>query len=145
MNSKFDYKNRDDAKDKYHDVFEQKGIPIDIGCADSQVKQSIEYAYSISPAKRIRVVKDWQWWDIKFNELYLELVDNHGLLPSLIFCRNLVYDSRLFMTISDRRVRTSLLIKFHQNYSLFETKNSHYILCGSGEHKTVKAELVFNI
>lgn len=134
----------DDGKDKYHDIVEQIGVSIDIGCAESHVKKSIEYAYSISSHKRIRVVKDWQWWDLEFNDLHLDSVNDHGLLPALIFCQNLVYDSRLFMTMSGGRVRTSLLIKFHRNHSVFETKNSHYILCGSGQRKTVKPELVFN-
>jgi len=144
MNSKSDCKIMDDNKDKYHDIVEQIGVSIDIGCAESHVKNSIEYAYSISPHKRIRVVKDWQWWDIIFSELHLETVENNGLLPSLIFCENLVYDSRLFMTMSGGRVRTSLLQKFHKTYSLFETKNSHYILCGPGQRKTVKSEFIFN-
>lgn len=143
MSSKVDYKHMDDTQDKYQVIVEQKGNPIDIGCAENHVKKSIDYAYSISPHKRIRVVKDWQWWDIVFSKPHLEAVENNGLLPSLIFCGNLVYDSRLLMTMSGGRVRTSLLQKFHKEYSLFETKNAHYILCGMGERKAVKPELVF--
>jgi len=127
----------------FDEITKQVGDPIDIGCGENNIENSIEYAYSISSSKRIRVVKGWQWMDIVFNERHLEAVKNQGLLPSLIFCENLIYDSRLFMTISGGRVRTSLLQKFHKSHSLFETKNSHYILCGSGERKTVKAELVF--
>jgi len=128
----------------YNKIVEQVGDPIDIGCAENNIENSIEYAFQVSHHKRVRVVKDWQWWDLELNDFHCEVVDDHGLLPSLIFCRNLVYDSRLFMTMSGGSVRTSLLQKFHNNYSLFETKNSHYILCGSGERKTVKPALVFN-
>lgn len=127
----------------YNEIFARDGDKIDIGCEERNIDKLIKYALSVSPNKRIRVVKKWHWLDVIFNDDDLEVVKSEELLPSLIYCENLVYDSRLIITIPGRHVRTSLLIKFHQKYNLFETKNTHYILIGTGQRKSVKAEFVF--
>ena len=129
----------------YNQAIEQISDKIDIGCSDKNIEQSMRYAYSVCPHKRIRVIRNWQWWDIDFNDEYLAAVHQDGLLPSLVYCEDLIYDSRLLLTTSGGRVRTSLLKKFHTKHSLFETHRTHYILNGLGERKAVKAELVFNI
>lgn len=127
------------------DIFNQTGDTIDIGCSDNNIPKSINYAYSVSGNKRVRVVKDWQWWDLIFDERTHEAFTNEGLQPSIVYCKNLIFDSDLFVTNSGVHVRTSLLKKFHKDYSVYETNNTHYILNGPGERKSVNAELVFNI
>ena len=131
--------------DTYMQLAEEAGNVIDIGCTDKNIKQALDFAESIDSYKRIRVVTGWQWLDVVFNDEYLAAIKNDGLLPSLIICQDLVYDSRLFITTSRGRVRTSLLEKYHSVYSVFETRNSFYILKGTGNRKTVMAELIFNI
>ena len=105
----------------------------------------MEYAYSVCSHKRIRVIRKWQWWDIDFDDKHMDIVHHINLLPSVIYCEDLIFDSQLQLTTSAGRVRTSLLKEFHAQYSIFETLNTHYILNGSGDRKSVKADLVFNM
>jgi len=128
----------------FTELVKLNGDNIDIGCPEENIQDAIKFSYELNN-KRIRVVKGWHWLDVCFSDKHLSIINLEGLLPSLIICQDLIFDSRLFLTTSGGRVRSSLLQKFHSEYSVFETANSHYILSGIGERKIVPADMIFNI
>lgn len=121
------------------DILYMPGDACDYGCAPEAVKHWFRFAEDLNTGKRIIAVADWTWWDLLFPEEHLELYKIHftktQLHPVYLKADNILFDT------SGRFqpgcwVRTSLLHKLHHN-CVFETRNSHYILVGTGTRKSV--------
>jgi len=118
----------------------EKGEAFDIGCTTEKYPEIFEHWLKKTSTKRVRAVKDWCWWDLRIPE-GVELPP--GIKPTLLY-------SQYILNSSDGKykegswVRSTALIELHDDY-VFETRNTFYILVGSGTRKTVEPEQAISI
>lgn len=112
-----------------------EGTSCDFGCSEENIVEMVALSQEIFPSKPYRVVKHWLWADLKLDQQHLDRYKALGLQPSVIYAKEIVQDG------SDRggvgkSVRTSLLMEFHHG-CLFVTRNTTYILVGSGTRMAI--------
>jgi len=94
--------------------------------------------------KDIIILKNWCWWDldVDLNNAELEAkVRDRGLAwpPAVIHSDYINAINNMRFSEGDW-VRTGLLVEVRDN-ALFETRNSIYVLTGSGTRKTIAPDI----
>ncbi|VAW82622.1 hypothetical protein MNBD_GAMMA12-572 [hydrothermal vent metagenome] len=117
-----------------------EGEVSELGCSELESSVMWKLAETLTPGKKIRSIRNWQWWYITFPEG----VDvPEYLSPSMVYSDNLIADSSGIL-YAGNWVRSTLLLNFHKE-CLFETENSFYLLVGKGTQKTVDAKTAFSL
>ena len=117
------------------------GQACDYGCspAVAVVQHWADFAQDLETGKRIVAVSGWCWWDLEFPPHAREKIDallaRAEIKPVYLWANNVIFDtSRRFQPGS--WVRTTALVKLHE-HCIFETRNSLYLLVGSGTRAPV--------
>jgi len=120
-----------------------KGESCDLGCSIEKIPEMILLSKKMVPTKPYRVVRHWCWGDIDLDMLGLKHIKQAGIEPSFIYADEIMEDER-----GDVRrgiaVKSTLLVKFHLD-CLFVTRNTAYILVGTGRRMTVKPAVYLNL
>jgi len=135
------------ALSQMHEMLYGKGESSDYGCGEEKINEMLIKAQKIDPYKKIRVIKEWQWWDLQFydNEMANEILKRENFEPSIIYSHYLISDSSGEFR-QGYNVKTTILKKFHKDTNcIFETKNTFYIMVGNGVRKKVDAILATSI
>jgi len=113
-------------------VFNEPGTPIDFGCDETDYDEMMTRCQQIDGNKSVCVVTNWTWWDIVTGKV-------KGAEPiCIVKADKILYDELKRFPIGGW-VRTSQLIATYHS-CIFETKNTFYILVGSGTRKEVSAD-----
>lgn len=102
-----------------------------IGITPSMMDEMRSTALKLAPHKPVRIVSDWLWVDSSTDEKLKESLDSMGLTPAFICSLNVIHDDQHAIP-SGGYVRTTLLRQFSNN-CIFETRNTSYVLIGSGK------------
>jgi len=119
------------------------GAPCYYGCAQDALDYWTEYAHGLQTGKRLVAVKGWCWWDLEFPWQLRKKIDVLFLWldiqPAYLWANEVIFDtSRRFQPGS--WVRTTALLKLHE-HCIFETRNSLYLLVGTGSRTSVDIAL----
>lgn len=82
------------------------------------------------PSRAYCLVADWAILDIEVSTRQRKAITDRGLTPALVYALTVIQDSKGRFPPGDW-VRTTLAVSFTQG-CLFETKNTIYVLMGSG-------------
>ena len=132
-----------DAIQDVADMLYRKGSACDFGIDESQLTPMIELAFARYPSKGVSAVKDWKWWDFEVSLDARDRYEAAGVQPAILFADYLIWDSRGRWS-EGWNVRTTALVAFEEN-CLFITRNTVYILVGSGHRKTVDPGLAASL
>lgn len=128
------YKNLHDELSRLSDTLYSTGQPTDYGCKESDVEDMIKRSQEIDPNKPYCVVASWCIWDIQLSK---EGSGEEGDIFLVKAERILDDEFGRFPPFGWVRSTAVLTIK---NNCIFTTRNTHYILVGSGTRKAVSAE-----
>ncbi len=112
-----------------------EGDPCDFGCTEGDIDKMIAHAKEKFPAKPYRVVSNWCWGDLEVAPGQVDIFHRKDVLPCFIYANKIIQDERAPWD-KGLSVRTTLLVEFHRD-CIFTTRNSNYILVGSGSRMTV--------
>jgi hypothetical protein len=92
----------------------------------------IQRALERSCEKPVCVVREWMLLDVMVSNQNERLLAGQGLLPTVLFARDIVFDSR---TLGARpgALRSGFKLSFVE--SVFETRDVIYVLAGAGQRK----------
>jgi len=125
------------------DVWNSPGVPSDYGCAQNALLRWIDYANGMHTGKRVVAVEHWMWLDLAFPESCQEDFESHfrmkGKQPAFLKANKVITDSSGEFE-PGFFVRTTALVRLHES-CIFETRNSLYILAGSGTRKQIPLEI----
>ncbi|MDF1622724.1 MAG: hypothetical protein P1V33_04545 [Pseudohongiella nitratireducens] len=108
----------------------------DFGCQEEAVDQMITKAKEIYPNKPYCVVGQWTWADLMISsEQKQKLADESGVQPSFIYS-DYIFQDNAGRYKRGNWVRSTLLVEFHSP-AIFCTKNTSYILVGTGSRISV--------
>ncbi len=125
------------------DTFTSGGQPCSYGCPLEETKHWIELAHKLNRRKRIVAVKHWSWWDLEVTEEELKEYQLSGDQPAYLYAESVISDSSGQFQPGNW-VRTSPLQMLHDDV-LFETRNSIYVMVGSGNRKQVSAAFILSV
>lgn len=103
----------------------------------------ISLAGKLFPGKAFCVVRQWILIDLTVTFEEAEKLTNLGLLPATLFAHEIVLDSK-------GRFQPSMWVRSNFGVSfiygcMFETKNTVYLLWGSGQRKEATVEAAFSM
>lgn len=117
------------------------GDPCDFGCAEKDLPRAIALGKELYPGRPYRVARNWCWADLDVDEQDAKYLDEEGVLPAFLFAGEVIEDERN-PEGAVIAVKTSLLVEFRNN-CLFTTRNTIYILLGTGS-RLVVSPIVFH-
>ena len=132
---------KDISIEEVSDFLTRAGEPIASVCEDEAT--GVAVAQELCPGKQYCSVRQWIIVDLDISDTKRALVIEQGFQPILLYAHSVVTDSARRFSTGDW-VRSTLLVALKNSY-LFETKNSVYILLGTGSRKTVAPEVVTSI
>ncbi|MDR6928861.1 DUF6957 family protein [Pseudomonas sp. BE134] len=103
----------------------------------------ISLAAKIFPGKAFCVVRQWILIDLTVTPEEMEKLTNLGLLPMTLFAHEIVMDSRGRFQ-PKMWVRSNFGVSFIYG-CMFETKNTVYLLWGSGQRKEATVGAAFSM
>lgn len=121
-------------------LLREKGQPFDFGCNEEDLDQLIQVAIFRYPNKRYRATKDWVVWDLDESDESKKIYKQRGLLTTVLYARNIIFDSSRELNIGDYARSTPLICLEEGCFCV--SRNTVYICVGSGMRKTVDPELV---
>nr|WP_282582707.1 hypothetical protein [Pseudomonas umsongensis] len=86
------------------------------------------------PRKPYCLVEKWTVFQVDVTAEQLTSIHAAGQLPLILFAHNVIFDSERRFDVGDW-VRTSMCISLDE--SVFETRNTVYVLLGAGYEKSV--------
>lgn len=116
------------------------------GLSESQARELGVERYMNSPAKKVRIVRDWVWLDIQVPQSEATVLEEDGFMPAILYAHAVVHD---FSNDFDAGnwVCSTVLVKGSSSSpsTLVETKNRFYILVGKGYRGTVRPQVIVSI
>lgn len=88
-----------------------------------------------SPRKPYCMLKDWTIFRVDVTEDELAKIHSEGQLPLIVFARDVIFDSQRRFDVGDW-MRSTFAVSFEEGF-FFETRNTTYMLMGTGHEKTV--------
>jgi len=122
-------------------VFNNEGVLCDFGCSKNSTPCMIEFIKEHLPHYQYCVISNWRWIDIDVSEETRKMLKERGLKPCVLYSDNIDEDEK---NRGFKSVRTTFLKSFHEN-CIFLTKNTAYILRGSGTRITIDAAVFASI
>ena len=101
-----------------------------IGGCQLSVLEAIAFVNLHFPTRAYCLVADWAILDIEVTTRQLEVITDKGLVPSLLYALTVIQDSKGRFLPGDW-VKTTLAVSYSEG-CLFETRNTIYVLMGSG-------------
>lgn len=89
------------------------------------------------------LVKKWSLIELDVDQEDLEMIEQAGSQPILLYSSHVLYDS-LDRFDKGNWVRSTLMVRFIDE-CLFETQNTVYILIGDGKRKNADPSVVMSI
>jgi len=120
-----------------------EGDACDLGCAIEDIPKMISLSKKMVPIKPYRVVRHWCGGDLEVDVSELEGIKQAGMKPAFIYAGELMEDERGEWR-KGVAVKTTLLVEFHLD-CLFITRNTAYILVGTGRRMTVNWDVFLNL
>lgn len=95
------------------------------------------------PSRAYCLVADWAILDIEVSTRQRKAITDRGLTPALVYALTVIQDSKGRFPPGDW-VRTTLAVSFTQG-CLFETKNTIYVLMGSGRRLRTDLDIALSM
>lgn len=125
---------------------EMRVMEDSIGIDLDQLQDMIPYAKDLCRDKPVRVIEDWVWVDILGDKKELDASIVDSLQPAFIYSSNVIADETRYVPYGGY-IRTTPLKRFSEN-CIFETRNTSYILVGSGKSLAIplnEAKYVYSL
>jgi len=132
-----------DLLNNFADLLHEVGDVCEFGCDENDIESVKEMILNINSIKGIRVVKSWSIWSLDVSDKDKAALQAMGFQPKIIFSTNIIFDLHSPYAVGTG-VRSTLLVNFYKN-CIFETKNTFYILAGTGTTKRVDPKLAFAV
>jgi hypothetical protein len=125
-------------------LVQAQGSKCNYGCDYDQLPEIIAYTKQRFPDKPYCVVKNWTWLEITAANGELDGTGGASgdVNSSVLYIGEIIADEAHRPRLGPM-MRTSALCEFHRD-CIFVTKNTAYILCGSGNRTKVSAGLMTN-
>lgn len=95
------------------------------------------------PSRAYCLVADWAILDIEVSARQRKAIADRGLFPALVYALTVIQDSKGRFPPGDW-VRTTLAVSFTHG-CLFETKNTIYVLMGSGRRLRTDLDIALSM
>lgn len=112
------------------------------GCQLS-IPDAVALANLHFPSSPYCLVADWAVLDINVTTRQRKALADRGLNPALVYALTVIYDSKGRFPPGDW-VRTTLALSF-SHACLFETKNTVYVLMGSGRRLCLDLDIAMSL
>ncbi|SDI94934.1 DUF6957 family protein [Pseudomonas abietaniphila] len=122
------------------DLIGAAGQPIEGSLSDSM--ELIARVQECFPGKPYCLVEQWTVFQADLSSDELETVHRRGHLPLFLYAHSVVQDSRRRFQPGDW-VRSSMCVSFGDGV-MFETRNTVYMLMGSGSKRTASLKTIFS-
>lgn len=119
-------------------LLREPGIAFDFGCREDKSQNFVEIAKIKFPSKPYYLVRDWVLWDVQTDELELENFEVKMTNDVVVHAKFLIEDSFGSNCYGHYRISTPLVEMIAPCF--FVTRNSVYILTGSGSRKAANAK-----
>lgn len=97
---------------------------------------------ALFPRKPYCLVEDWTIFNIDATEEEQQKIQAAGQLPLILFAHNVLFDSQRRFDVGDW-IRSTFAVSFQEGF-LFETRNTIYVLTGSGHEKSTSLKTAFS-
>ncbi|WP_430930317.1 DUF6957 family protein [Pseudomonas aeruginosa] len=95
---------------------------------------------SMEPYRPFCLIANWCWLDLDVPREPGQLSNDTGDRPALVYSSNVLFDSRHRFPVGGW-VRSTLLVRLKDEF-VFETRNTRYVLMGSGSRRTTSPDVV---
>ena len=109
------------------------GIPV------NDMKVWLDRLFQVNNRRPICAISAWTYWNIEYLQEEVEELATNDFLPSAIFSENIIWDERNRWP-SGFCVKSTLLQNF-EHECVFHTKNTSYLLVGSGIKRSISPSL----
>ena len=114
------------------------------GFSESHAWELAIELYKNSPAKIVRIVRDWVWLDVQAPERDTAMLEEKGFMPAVLYAHAVIHDFSKDFDAGDW-VCSTVLVKDSTSSMPIETKNSFYILVGRGYRRKVRPQVLTSI
>lgn len=114
------------------------GVAFEFGCHESDSKNYIQLATEKYPGKPYCLVRDWVLWDIRTNDAEMKMFEANSVKPVIVHAKFVIDDQTERTKYGHYRISKPLVEM--ANPCFFVTRNTVYILSGSGTRKAVDAK-----
>jgi|TARA_Y100001970_G_scaffold213395_1_gene260789 hypothetical protein len=108
---------------------------------EMSVEDAIEFVQERYPSRPFCLVRDWIWIDLELPDRLIQEVQNDQQQPVLLYAHNVVHDYAERFPAPGSYVRTTLLVSFSEGF-VFQTRNTVYVLLGTGKRKRAKPDVL---
>jgi hypothetical protein len=105
-------------------------------------EQLIELVRALYPRKPHCLVERWTIFNVDVTEEEQDKIRSAGQLPMVLYAHDVRFDSERRFDVGDW-VRSSFAVSFEEGF-LFETRNTVYVLKGSGYEKSASLKTVLS-
>lgn len=121
--------------EQFSQLLNEQGEYCDFGCAEEKVDEMVVRAKELFPNKPCCIVGRWCWANVEVDPKHEIEIKEAGLKPCFIYANRVISDDKKRWA-ENTCIRTTLLQEFHPP-CIFSSKNTNYILCGTGVRLTV--------
>ncbi|HID9684971.1 DUF6957 family protein [Pseudomonas aeruginosa] len=111
------------------------------GC-ELSVEEARGWLIDLEPSRPFCLIADWCWLDLDVSCLAYADADAQ-FAPAFVYGGNVLFDSRFRFPIGGW-VRSTMLVALRDEF-IFETRNTRYLLMGSGVRRTSSSGAVASI
>ena len=122
------------------EMWDGNDIPCEYGCEASRLDIMIQEAKSLYPGKPYCVISNWIWIDLDVADELIGEFKSAGVLPCFVRSGFIMEDEAKRSHLRSS-VRSTGLVSFHAN-CIFVTRNTSYILVGSGSRVLIDPEVL---
>jgi proteasome assembly chaperone (PAC2) family protein len=113
------------------------GSFYEFGCHERDFEKFIQLSTEKYPGKPYCLVRDWVLWDVKTNDAEMKMFEENSIKPVIVHARCVIEDQTGRTSYGHYRISTPLVEMIEPCF--FVTRNTVYLLAGSGTRKTVNA------
>jgi hypothetical protein len=114
------------------------------GLSESQARELGVERYMNSPAKKVRIVRDWVWLDIQVPQSEATVLEEDGFMPAVLYASWVVHDFSDSFKAGDW-LCSSVLVAGSSVERPIEIRSSIYISVGRDFRRTVRREVIRSI
>lgn len=121
-------------------LLHEPGSAFEFGCLDTDSEKFIQLAIERYPGKPYCLVRDWVVWDVGVNDAELKQFEADSIKPIFLHAKFVINDQTGRARYGYYRISTPLVEISEPCF--FVTRNTVYILAGSGTRKEVDVKEV---
>lgn len=119
-------------------LLREPGAPFEFGCHEIDSEKFTQIAMERYPSKPYCLVRDWVVWDMRIDDSELKAFEADSIKPVFVHAKFVIEDQTGRARYGYYRISTPLVEISEPCF--FVTRNTVYILAGSGTRKAVDSK-----